>query len=239
MHEARKNSQRTGRDQGLTGAGPCIGCILCEEIVGNSGLSSKLGLYPEPSRRFLFQNEHFVLIPDISPIVPGHSLVVTRRHVPCFSALPPHLVEPFRTFLRKVVDLVADRIHPPLLFEHGTHGPIATSGACIQHAHVHVVPLAGPVPVAEWMDHYGEVNQQADVFSSDGCLGPKTGDYLACQDSRGVGYLLRDFESRMPSQFVRRRLAEHLGVEDWNWKIVYSRPPSLDMVLPAGFRDLP
>jgi diadenosine tetraphosphate (Ap4A) HIT family hydrolase len=91
----------------------------------------------EPSR-VLEQNDLALAVPDAFPVSPGHTLVITRRHVADFFELS-------RTEVAAIMDLVfrlRDRLVAELApngFNLGVNSGTA-AGQTIMHVHVHLVP---------------------------------------------------------------------------------------------------
>lgn len=103
---------------------PADGCVFCEIASGRH------------DAEVVFEDELFVAFFDHSPLFPGHTLVVPRRHVVTLSDLPADEVGPF--FLR--VQMIA-RVMPGALGAQGTF--VANNNVVSQsvaHLHVHVVP---------------------------------------------------------------------------------------------------
>jgi diadenosine tetraphosphate (Ap4A) HIT family hydrolase len=190
------------------------GCLLCDELHNTAPLSVRAGLSGHPYDNFLIESTNFVFLPDISPLLPGHCLMVPRDHFPSFAAIPKHQVAELRDFTDMCVAFISRLHSPPLLFEHGS-GPFEPrSGACVHHAHTHFLPLSAPVET--WMGQYGR------VLRTDGtalCELPRPfGDYLSYQDQAGRSYLVSKLDRRPPCQFLRRKIAEHRGLPDWDWE---------------------
>jgi histidine triad (HIT) family protein len=100
------------------------GCVFCEIAAGRR------------DAEVVFEDDSFVAFFDHSPLFPGHTLVVPRRHVVTLSDLPPDDVGPF--YLR--VQAIA-RVMPDALGAEGTF--VANNNVVSQsvaHLHVHIVP---------------------------------------------------------------------------------------------------
>ncbi len=99
-------------------------CVFCEIIAGRR------------DAEVVYEDESVVAFFDHSPLFPGHTLVVPRRHVVTLPDLPADEVGPF--YLR--VQTIA-RVMPEALGAQGTF--VATNNVVSQsvaHLHVHVVP---------------------------------------------------------------------------------------------------
>lgn len=103
------------------------GCAFCGILAGS--LPASVVLEDEATVAFL----------DISPITPGHTLVVPRRHAASLAELEPETgAAVFRTAMRiaaalRRTDLQVDGVN--LLLSDGT-----AAGQEVPHVHLHVVP---------------------------------------------------------------------------------------------------
>ncbi|VVB76710.1 HIT domain protein [uncultured archaeon] len=93
---------------------------------------------PELAKEIFLETRHFVAIPDIRPILPGHSLIVPKRHVLGMPDLTDDELVDLGVILRRLVPELlkmykTDSYH--LSVNSGRH-----SGMSIPHLHMHVVP---------------------------------------------------------------------------------------------------
>jgi diadenosine tetraphosphate (Ap4A) HIT family hydrolase len=118
-------------------------CPFCELI--NKNIIT-LGPYPSSPTikiqkpKIVFQTPNLIVTPDIAPIVPFHLLAITRMHEVSF--LSYFNTPEFNLLKNWVIDYIYKKttLHP-LIFEHGGCSSIDYSSACIQHAHIHFVPM--------------------------------------------------------------------------------------------------
>jgi diadenosine tetraphosphate (Ap4A) HIT family hydrolase len=97
-------------------------CVLCEL----------------PPERILGENEHAVWILDLHPVSPGHSLIVSKRHIESFFETPPAEREAILSLLDQAREHVS-RNHAPAGYNIGVNeGPAA--GQIVPHLHVHLIP---------------------------------------------------------------------------------------------------
>lgn len=167
-----------------------------------------------PRENFLLESQNFVLLPDISPLVPGHCLIVPKEHFTSFARIPTHWAAELRDFTEQCAALISHLYSPPLLFEHGSGPSEPRSGACVHHAHTHFLPLTAPVE--RWMSEFGRVLRTDGTTLCE--LPHHLEDYLAYQDQLGQSYLVVHLNRRPPCQFIRRRIAEHRTLPNWDWE---------------------
>jgi diadenosine tetraphosphate (Ap4A) HIT family hydrolase len=91
----------------------------------------------------LASDEDFFLMPDLAPLSDGHLLLVTARHYACAGAFDPRLWARARRWRDRVARLYREAYGTDglLLFEHGP-GTEQGGGACIDHAHWHLLPTS-------------------------------------------------------------------------------------------------
>jgi len=102
------------------------GCIFCKIIRG------------EVPAEVVGENEDFIVIKDIRQKVPGHSLVIPKKHYATFTDLPTDLYEAFmkttkEAAVRLVNDYGAEGYNLSL-----NNGPVA--GQVVMHVHLHILP---------------------------------------------------------------------------------------------------
>lgn len=157
------------------------------------------------------QTGRFVTVAALGSLVPGSVLIVPRLHVLSMAALDAD----WRAELARYEEMVHDRIagtwRPATLFEHGacTDANVST-GACISHAHWHLVP--GDYELAGNGVPYLRAGSFDEIAGADRRHG-----YLAFRRYRGGGWYF-NLEYRAPSQYFRRIIAARLGMaEDWDY----------------------
>jgi diadenosine tetraphosphate (Ap4A) HIT family hydrolase len=193
------------------------GCLLCDEVSNRSPLSVRLGRCTHPRENFLLESEHFLLLSDLSPLVPGHCLLITRAHYPSFGCVPREITRELATFRANCLRLVEASYGRPLQFEHGSTSLAMQSGACVHHAHVHLLPVC--VPVERWLSEYGETHHLSGTPASPWPDLPRDQAYLAYANQDGGGLLVTRLDFQPPCQFIRRQVASHLCLPNWNWKV--------------------
>lgn len=91
-----------------------------------------------PPRKVLDQNEFSYAVRDGSPVSPGHTLVVTRRHAVTLLDLPPEEYSACFALVRCVVDRLLEEFRPDG-FNIGSNCG-TSAGQTVMHAHIHVIP---------------------------------------------------------------------------------------------------
>ena len=92
--------------------------------------------YPdkETRSRILKQTKNFFILSDIGPIVPGHLLLIPKKHIPCLATMDKNLEKKFLALKDKITFFSTLYYGFPLIFEH------CITGQTIFHAHLHFIP---------------------------------------------------------------------------------------------------
>jgi diadenosine tetraphosphate (Ap4A) HIT family hydrolase len=67
-------------------------------------------------------------------LAPGHVLVISKDHIPCFGAQDPTYDKEYTWLIDQVSDKISREFSNPVLVEQGAHGQ------SIKHAHTHFIP---------------------------------------------------------------------------------------------------
>jgi len=211
-------SLEKGSSPCLTGERAAHRCSLCAEAGGRSerNLFHALLGHRIGTSYLLFETENFVVMPSVGSLVPGYLLVVPRRHALSFGHVSGQYDEELRRLTVSVESALARKYGKRIIFfEHGPVSSRAGGGSCVDHAHLHAVPVPDHVNLVSVIRRDFAVHE-ADGFGA-------TREWV----QRGVPYLLvRHHDARVyicdawavVSQYLRRALALQLGrSEEWDW----------------------
>jgi diadenosine tetraphosphate (Ap4A) HIT family hydrolase len=112
-------------------------CVLCPPLRfrfnGMAGLPGESGV--------IAADRDFLLVPDVAPLADGHVLLMTRDHYQCAGEFGRTMWDRALGWRDRVARLyrTAYGTGELLLFEHGPATPQG-GGACIDHAHWHLLP---------------------------------------------------------------------------------------------------
>lgn len=191
-------------------------CEFCDEFGGgvNNGFYARYKACPET--RYVLSTENFYVFPTIGQLVDGYLLVVPRKHYTTLDELPPELVGELADTSKRVRAALSEIYGSCICFEHGARGPL--NGGCgIYHAHLHVVPLSGfsdPVERLKLKFPFGELAHLREIANRSEGLS----SYLFYQDSHARLYVFDT--GPLPSQYMRKLIADALENPDWNWRAV-------------------
>jgi diadenosine tetraphosphate (Ap4A) HIT family hydrolase len=186
-------------------------CPFCD---GVSGLSRLTGMGAEDL--IVAEATNFRVIPDIAPIVEGHVLIVTREHIPSLGAVSPeHMGELLETKIRLGVGL-AEAYEKPMFFEHGASAS-RKAGSSVDHAHLHCLPvpkgLRLQIGVPAALDAVSGVDGLRKYW-----LQGLSYIYYEGRDDEAIVLPVGEGGGDIPSQLMRKKAAEALGVREWNWR---------------------
>ncbi|MFI0356621.1 HIT family protein [Actinomadura sp. 9N407] len=199
-------------------------CVLCPPL--RFRLNAMADLPGAPA--VLAADDDFFLMPDLAPLVEGHVLLVTARHLQCAGAFGKGLWAKAWQWRHRVARVyrAAYGSDDLLMFEHGPGTPQG-GGACIDHAHWHLLPArAGVRSVRAVLEERGLHGTAA------------TRDAVRAHFGTGHSYLLVEEEGEatvhpgdgVPSQFLRwaaRNVYDQdAGGRAWRWQESFGLPGS-------------
>jgi len=178
-----------------------------------------------PEDEIIDESENFYAKAALGHFVFGYTLIVSKEHLLSFACLPEHLFSELESFRDHVVDKLHSICqHPISIMEHGAINRCQRAGSCIDHAHLHLMPLA--------IDLYPILSERFP-FGELGCIGElrhfKDGriPYLYYQ-REGLRSHAVELSEDVPSQLLRRIACQALGQPElWDWRERPLRDPLL------------
>jgi len=168
----------------------------------------------EIDSRILHETDQFVVLSDISPLVPGHVMIVPKAHILCYGAVEAAAQGEFSGIVNATRKILREHYGPSVVLEHGTSSlePVADH---VTHAHLHIVPADidirdslvnfNTTPIASLSDlSRWAVRDEAYIY------------FESCAGERIVADQIVD----IPRLFIRREVAKRVGVPDplWDWR---------------------
>jgi diadenosine tetraphosphate (Ap4A) HIT family hydrolase len=184
-------------------------CLFCAIADGNAPEFTE----NEP----IDQSDNFYAKPALGHFVLGYTLVIPKDHYNSFSELPADLFAELNAFLGKVrsrVQTVTSR--RVMIFEHGSISKALPAGACIDHAHFHLMPLSNLLeqPLKRHF-HFNRLRARTDILQ----YHEKKSQYLYFETPNEQHYSAV-VPDRLPRQFIRRVACDALGRSHlWDWRI--------------------
>ena len=184
-------------------------CPFCQEVLNRSDNMIE-------KNRVIGETDTFIVFPTVGGFVDNYQLIVPKKHINCFGELTSNEWEELNLIIewqRRINEQYFDS--GTSMFEHGALLPNNESGKSIVHAHLHIFPnnysLLGALQRYDFsIQEISDITELVDV-----CHHYET--YLYYRDVDDKDYVFTH-EEGLPSQFLRKVLADSLGVTGWNWR---------------------
>lgn len=183
-------------------------CKLCKAL-GNSVDTSRL-----PHNTPLFENDTYLILPSIGPLVAGQTIIVSKQHQLNFFSMDISK----RAALSMLIDYSSRVLGNNILFaEHGSLSE-QSGGSCIDHTHIHVMPgfesyvdvLDNMLPV--YLEDFDlEMLHKIDEIDF---------PYILTFTLSGRGRVYKAYNAH--SQMIRQAICTKEKREDWDWKATQS-----------------
>ena len=191
-------------------AEPTTVCPLCKIACSNRHL------LPEHDKPVI-ETESFIVVPAMGQLLEGYLLVSPKQHSPNLASLSTPLLVQLAKLKERVRSLIFKEFGEyPIFFEHGPGLYQQTGGSCIDHSHLHVLPMTISSPPSLITDHLhgGRIKGFSEVieYATQG----KPYFYFECSNKSMYLFDAND----LPCQFGRKVIARILGCTDeWDWAI--------------------
>lgn len=189
----------------------CPFCVLM--IDGRSPVWGHL-FNTDNDTEVIFQGESFSVVLDTAPLAEGHLLIIPDRHVPSLAGLLKSERSELYEVKQYAESMLEDVYGSIIYFEHGAETFARHAGACIDHAHLHLVP--------------GDIDILPNVARDYPDIRSFTSYKDALDDLAGRAYLMFGratgpvYGTHAPvcvTQYLRRTVAQASRSEAmWNWR---------------------
>ena len=164
--------------------------------------------------RILHETNRFVVMADISPLVPGHVMIVPKAHILCYGAVEANARDEFSGIVNATRTILREHYGPSVVLEHGTSSlePVADH---VTHAHLHIVPAA--IDIRDSLVNFNTTTIASLSDLSNWAARDEAYVYFeSCAGERVVADRIAD----IPRLFIRREVAKRVGVPDplWDWR---------------------
>src|SRR5579862_683936 len=176
-----------------------------------------------PEDEVIDESENFYAKAALGHFVFGYTLIVTKEHFLSYAYVPEHLFPELEAFRDGVLDKLHNICpHPITILEHGAINRCQRGGSCIDHAHLHLMPLAPDLyPLLNErfsFDELGSISQLRRF--NDAQI-----SYLYYQREGLPSHAVR-LSQDVPSQLLRQLACQALGEPDlWDWRNQPLREP--------------
>jgi len=190
-------------------------CDFCNEFSGGMENTFARIYRRELISRSLYTSKQFVVMPSLGQIVEGYVLIVPVRHCMAIADMSTEGVQELGGLRDFVRDALSQTYGPSILFEHGIRGTEA-GGCGVEHAHLHAVPFDSttePIEELKAKHSFKPISGLAQLHSEVSANSP----YLYYEQTNGQAWVCET--ERIPSQYVRKLLAQLIGTEPWDWRV--------------------
>ena len=158
----------------------------------------------------LFESQNFVVLPSIGALVEGWLLLVPKKHFICIGALPDSLADEMQEMKHFLCSALQQSYGQVCAFEHGPSRANLSVGCGVDHAHLHIVPVA--FDLASVAKPLLPKDLLWTYTGMEGCrIAFRRGeDYLYVEQPIGVGRIAT--HQGFGSQLLRRAIATQIGV---------------------------
>lgn len=178
-------------------------CFICQAFRGHE--------LPWTDEPILLRPGRGCVLPGVGALVAGYVLISPADHVPSLCAVSPDTG--FAEFLRQILACLRSHLGELTYWEHGgVPAPSFPTSACVDHAHLHVIPGSYALPLpAPAAIHAADVATMLTEHSPDWRERP----YLLLGSTESSCALVEDVG--IP-QYFRRQLAAAVGQPDlWDY----------------------
>jgi diadenosine tetraphosphate (Ap4A) HIT family hydrolase len=192
------------------------GCSLCVELAGGPSQELIEASAGNTVGRVAWRDGDFVLLPSLGQLSRTHLLLLPTQHITSLAALPSEATRHVAQIMNAVRRLVQSDAKHLVAFEHGIGTRPDRQGGCgVSHAHLHLVAVDTRDPFMhppaggdfEWRSVNG-----IQAFEN---LDPND-DYLLYENPEGLAFV--SCVRELPSQFMRKWMAEALALASWDWR---------------------
>jgi diadenosine tetraphosphate (Ap4A) HIT family hydrolase len=202
-------------------------CPLCRELKLTEETHMERILGRSAPERHLLSTAVATLIPDISPLVEGHLLLVTNRHTLSFASLSQSQIDAVSKLLEHIEQRMEPLYGPIAVLEHGSTLETRRYGACIDHAHLHILPQESKGLIEDISRHVDSLPTELSGLGELRSYSKVA--YLMCMINRRP-FLWRP-RSETLSQLLRKVIWDRLrSTEHWDWALP-SNPNTIERAL--------
>lgn len=119
-------------------------CEFCD-LQKNQGASLPEYLQDTPvdglCQDIIYKGEYFYVKPDISPVVENHLLIIPQKHIFCMKEVPVEYEDELNDIKNLIIHYFHNLRMNYLFFEHGCCNEKEPGSSCINHAHLHAIPV--------------------------------------------------------------------------------------------------
>ena len=165
----------------------------------------------------LYGDSNLFVAVDCSPLIEGHLLAITNQHFSSMMRADVKIekINNVKHTIRSMTDGAMRR--STLFLEHGTTEDKAKETSCIDHAHIHSLPLRYNIK-SRIEEALGPMSRSSSKSQLRRFLASR--EYIYYEAKSGEGYFRYDDIDQIQSQFFRVVAGEYLGRSNVKWAAV-------------------
>ncbi|MET8864385.1 HIT family protein [Nonomuraea sp. NPDC004580] len=189
----------------------CPFCVLA--VDGRSPVWSHL--FPaDTGNEVICENGSFLVVLDTAPLVEGHLLIIPDRHITALASLPEIERDELYAAKREAELRMREAYGRFTYFEHGAESRGRHAGACIDHAHLHLLP--GDIDL---LPHVARDYPEIQAFTGYGDALDGLAGRAYVMFGREPGPVHGAHAPVCATQYLRRLVARETEREAvWNWR---------------------
>ena len=194
-------------------------CHFCD---GLFKLNEAIGIASYDS--IIYEDENVFIMPDLDPVVKGHFLIVTKKHLSSSGSANNSTFASLVKAKEHMKNCVfeGERI---LFFEHGAVIK-KMAGTCIDHAHIHVIPFPSAINIDAYISVFvPSEKSMADMDSLVKCANENQ-PYIYYEVTGDTPWYYP--VNWLPHQFFRMMVCNHFSVTNFRWRERYGTPESIN-----------
>lgn len=163
--------------------------------------------------QILYERDGIAVLPGVGAQREGYLLIVPRVHAFSCAELSKQDLARLEDVKEEVAHVLNQVYGPCVFFEHGACAHERRAGGCIDHVHVHALPIEAPI-----VELANRERSFAPLDGDDGLEEWIHKPYVAIQDQAG-GMFIADGE-KAPGQFMRRVIDKAIGEPgEWDFEV--------------------
>ncbi len=184
-------------------------CEFCDKFGGHENLS------PQWFDVALKADRDFVVVPGLGGFVEGYLMIVTRAHVRNFGQLPEEQIAGAERLKNEVRRILRSFYSDSIVFEHGAASVDGLGGSCINHAHLQCLPFDHDLlPELAKRHALTKIERMSRITE----LSLQDKPYIYYEDQ--AGNMVVCDAGGIPSQYMRRLIADVIGIPDqWDYAV--------------------
>jgi diadenosine tetraphosphate (Ap4A) HIT family hydrolase len=164
--------------------------------------------------RILHETDRFVVMADISPLTPGHVMIVPKAHILCYGAVEAFAQNEFSGIVDAARTVITEHYGPSVMLEHGTSS-LAPVADHVTHAHLHIVPADIDIRDCLRDFHTTMIASLSDLSR----WAARDEEYIYFESCAGER-IVADRIVNIPRLFIRSQVAKQIGLPYplWDWR---------------------